>query len=225
MARIGYALRSDAAYLTWDDGKANAVSSPTLIELNEALDRAESDSARAIVLTGRPGVYCAGFDLKELGSGGDATRKLVRTGAELLIRLYECPTPIVAGCTGHALGMGALLLLAPDVRIGDPGPHKIGLNEVAISLALPTFGTELAMERLSRRHLTRAVQLAEIYDPVGAVDAGYLDRVCPSGGLEAALEAEAARLAALSGPAHGRTKQRLHAATIKRIRASLDEAV
>jgi enoyl-CoA hydratase len=221
--RIRYEDREGVARLHWDDGKANAVSSEALAELNGCVERAEKDEAKAIALIGRPGVFCAGFDLAELGRGGDATRNLVRGGAELLIRLYGLPLPVVTGCTGHALGMGALLLLASDVRLGAGGPHKIGLNEVAISLALPTFGTELATARLSRRHLTRAAQLAEIYGPDAAVDAGFLDRVCEQDALDSEAVAEATRLGELNRSAFKVTKRRLHEATIDRIRASLDD--
>lgn len=222
MSTVDYALRDGVAHLAWDDGKANAVSSAAVSHLNAALDRAEQDEATAIALIGRPGRFCAGFDLNALRAGGDGSQQLVRAGAELMLRLYEHEAPVVVGCSGHALGMGALLLLGADVRIGAPGPYKIGLNEVSISLSLPTFGTEMAAARLSRRHLTRAAQLAEVYDPPGAVDAGFLDALAPDGGLEEAVLAEATRLGAFSRRAHAETKQRLHAATAERIRASIE---
>ena len=124
--RLRYEGREGTAFLHWDDGKSNSVSSETLGELNAALDRAEQEAATAIAIVGRPGVFCAGFDLKELGAGGDTMRALVRTGAELLVRLYRFPLPVVMGCSGHALGMGALVLLSADVRFGSAGEHKIG---------------------------------------------------------------------------------------------------
>jgi len=223
MARIDYEAHDDVAQLRWDDGKANALSMETLAELNDAIDRAEKEAAKALLLIGRQGVFCAGFDLAALGVGGDGTRTLVRGGAELLIRLYGLSIPVAIACTGHSLGLGALLLLAADLRFGAPGPHKIGLNEVAISLPLPTFGVELATARLSRRHLTRSTQLAEIYDPEGAVDAGFLDRVCAEGVLHDQIAAETTRLAGLGGKAFAITKQRLREATIERIRASLED--
>ena len=219
--RIRYEDRDGVAHLLWDDGKANAVSSAALDDLNALIDRAEQE-AQAIALLGRPGVFCAGFDLGELGAGGEATRNLVRRGAELLIRFYGLPIPVLIGCTGHALGMGAVLLLSADIRFGSQGPHKLALNEVAISLALPTFCTELGAARLSRRHLTRAAQLAETYTPDGAVDAGFLDRVCSAATLDDELTREAARIGKFNRSAFSVTKQRLHRATIERIRASLD---
>ena len=73
--------------------------------------------------------------------------------------------------------MGAILLLAADTRIGAEGPFKIGMPEVAIGMPLPRFAVELAHDRLSRRWFTAASAHAEVFDPVGAVDAGYLDRI------------------------------------------------
>ena len=73
----------------------------------------------------------------------------------MLARFAESPLPVVAGCTGHALAMGALLLLGADLRLGAAGDFKIGLNETAIGMVLPDFAIQLVEERLSRRHRLR----------------------------------------------------------------------
>jgi enoyl-CoA hydratase len=216
-------LQGDVAVLRFDDGKANAISPTSLAALNAGLDRAEKE-AKSVVLAGRPGRFSAGFDLSVM-RGGDAAAvgQMVRGGAELACRLYEFPRPVVIACTGHALAMGAVLLLSADSRIGTAGDFKIGLNEVAIGMTLPMFAIELANDRLSRRHLQRAVNLAELYGPDGAVDAGYLDRcVQPDQLIEAAV-AEASALGELSGRAHHGTKRNLRGATLERIRATLDD--
>ncbi len=210
------------AVLHFDDGKANAVSMEALTALNAALDRAEKE-AQAAVLVGRPGRFSAGFDLRTMGGDPEPMRALVGGGAELLARMAECELPIVAACTGHALAMGALLLLGADHRIGADGAFKIGLNEVAIGMTLPHFAVELAGERLSRRHLVRAVAEAEIYDPIGSVDAGYLDRVVPAEQVLTEARNEAARLAELPGRAFASTKRRLRGPTVERIRAAMKD--
>ncbi|MCP5055870.1 MAG: crotonase/enoyl-CoA hydratase family protein [bacterium] len=180
---LRYELSEEVAILRFDDGKANAISPTALDALNAGLDRAEKE-ARVVALIGRPGRFSAGFDLSVMRQGPEAAQSLVGGGAELLARMVESPLPIVAGCSGHALAMGALMLLAADQRIGSEGEFKLGLNEVAIGMTLPQFGVELAEERLSRRHLQRSVAQAEIYDPAGATDAGYLDRLVPAEQLE-----------------------------------------
>jgi enoyl-CoA hydratase len=145
----------------------------------------------------------------------------VTAGAELLLQIVESKLPVVAACSGHALAMGALLLLAADARVGASGAFRIGLNEVAIGLPLPLFAVELARERLSRRALGRATTLAELCDPEGAVATGFLDRVVAPERLEAEALALAESLAALPAAAYRVTKQKLRGPLVERIRTTL----
>jgi enoyl-CoA hydratase len=219
---VRYELADGVATVCMDDGKVNALSPALVAALGAAVARAEGE-ARALVLAGRPGRFSGGFDLAVMGESPEAAGALVTAGAELALRLYGCPCPVVAACTGHAIAMGAVLLLAADVRLGAEGDFKIGLNEVAIRLTLPAFATELARDRLSRRHLTRATLLAELYPPAAAVDAGYLDRLAPLDAVVAEARAEARRLAELAPQAFAGTRRRLRGETIARVRATLAE--
>lgn len=218
---VGYELAGEVAVVRIDDGKANAVSPALIAALGAALDRAERE-ARAVLLAGRPQRFSGGFDLGIMRQGGDATLALTAAGAELALRIYGFPHPVVIACTGHAIAMGAVLLLAGDSRIGADGDFKIGLNETANGMTLPVFAVELARARLTPRALTRATLLAEIFAPADAAAVGFLDRVvAPEKVLETAL-AEATRLAsAINTVALARSKQRLRAATIAHIRRTL----
>jgi enoyl-CoA hydratase len=219
---VRYSPLGSVARLHFDDGKANVISPASLAALNAALDRAEKE-AGAVLLLGRTGRFCAGFDLNTIQESADAARRLVAGGAQLAARFAASPLPIVVGCGGHALAMGALLLLGADVRVGAAGDFKLGLNEVAIRMTLPAFALELANERLSKRHLLRATTLAEVYAPADACDAGYLDRVVSAEQLEAEALAEAARLAELPRRAFAETKRGLRFAMVERIRAGLEK--
>src|SRR5580700_3951192 len=112
-----YQLEGTTALIQMDDGKANALSDVMIAEVGAALARAEKE-ASAVVLSGRPDRFCAGFDLKVMMSSPEAAKALLRAGADLLMNLYGSPIPVVAACTGHALAGGALVLLTADVRIG-----------------------------------------------------------------------------------------------------------
>jgi enoyl-CoA hydratase len=221
---VRYELTDRVAVITLDDGKANAVSPRVITALNAHLDRAEGEAA-AVLLCGRPGRFSAGFDLTVMTGGLDDMRDLVTTGGELLLRIYAFPRPVVAACTGHALALGALLLLASDRRVGARGDYKIGLNEVAIQLPLPIFGMELARDRLSKRHFTQATSQARIYDPETAMDAGYLDATEDADKLPAAALQLARGLSALPHPAFRETKRRERGATIDYIRRTLRDDV
>ncbi|MCB1680164.1 MAG: crotonase/enoyl-CoA hydratase family protein [Halioglobus sp.] len=192
-----------------DDGKANALGFDMLEQLTAALDEAER-SAKVLVVCGRPGKFSAGFDLGVMSKGGEGMHSLLSSGARLAQRLLNFPAPVVLAVSGHALAMGALLLLSADYRIGVHGTYKIGLNEVAIGLAMPWFGVELARARLANRHLTAAVDLAHIYDAPGAVEAGYLDEAVSEEDLLSQAFAMAEQLSALDMEAYKLTKSRVH---------------
>jgi enoyl-CoA hydratase len=217
---VRYDARDAIALITLDDGKANAVSPALVDALNAALDRAERE-AQAVVVSGRPGRFSAGFDLAVMTGGMDAMRALVQAGAEVALRMYGFPRPLVMACTGHALAAGAVFLCSADLRIGAAGPFKIGLNEVAIRLPLPVFAMELARARLTPRWFTRSVTQAHIFDPAGACEAGYLDEVVAADAvLDTALQ-RAGQLAALPDPAFRLTKDRERGAAIAAIRDGL----
>lgn len=222
--RLHYELRGNVAVLRMDDGKVNALGHETIGALHAALDRAKSD-AGAVLLTGREGRLSGGFDLAVMSGGPRSANDLVLAGANLLLRIYEFPRPVVVACNGHALAAGAILLLVADLRIGCTGNFKIGLNEVAIQLTLPAFAMELARDRLSKRHFTKAVSQAYIFDPEAAVDAGFLDLVTPPDALFETALGEATRLAALPHPAFRNTKDRERQATVRLIREVLEDDV
>jgi enoyl-CoA hydratase/carnithine racemase len=211
-------IEDGVAVLRFDDGKANVLSHAAIDAFEAALDRA-TEEAGAVCIVGREGRLCAGFDLAVMTGEPDGMRQLVSRGAELLMRIYLHPQPVVVAVTGHALAAGALLALACDVRIGAAVPAKIGLNETSIGMPLPQFAAELARDRLTPAAFTRATLAAEIYDPAGAVDVGYLDRVVPADEVEVAAIAEANRLSAYRAGAYARTKEVLRRATVDRVRA------
>ena len=222
-AQVSLEFSGGVAVLSLDDGKANAIGPALLGALGAALDQAE-EAGQAVLLTGRPGRLSAGFDLGVLRDGGpEAARDLVMGGARLALRLGRFPAPVVIACTGHALAMGAVLLMAADTRIGAQGDFKIGFNEVAIGMTTPLFLLELARERISKRHFTRATVQAEIYEPAAAVDAGFLDRVVAPDRLFDEALAEAARLAKLPRAAYVQTRARARGAALDAIESGLED--
>jgi len=222
MPVVHYEQQGAVAHLQMDDGKANALSEAMVAELRDALTRAEKE-ASAVVLSGRPDRFCAGFDLKVMMSSREAAQKLLRTGADLLMRIYGSPLPIVVACTGHALAAGALVLLTADVRIGAAGAFRIGLNEVAIGMPVPVLAMELARDRIATTELGRATLRAQIYAPEEAARVGYLDEVLAPADLAVRAREEAARLGGLSPMAFRATKKRLRRKTIDHIVTTLDE--
>src|SRR5262245_10448309 len=125
---VGYQLADSVATIAMDDGKVNVLSQRMIDEISTALDQVID--AAVVVLAGRPDVFSAGFDLPVLRAGGPAATGMMRAGFELAERLLSYPRPVVIACTGHAVAMGALLLLSGDYRVGAAGPYKVTTNEV-----------------------------------------------------------------------------------------------
>lgn len=214
-------FHDDIALIRMDDGKANAFNFAMIDAVNAALDSAET-KAKAIVLSGRAGRFSGGFDLVAFASlGMDGVYKLLDAGAELVHRLYGHPLPIVGACTGHAIAMGTFVLHACDTRVGAAGDYKIGANEAVTGMTLPVFAVALSRDRLSPRHVTRALLQGHIYDPVGALEAGYLDQIAAPDAVEASAIGIAKQLAQLPGGAYAANKAALRKATLERIKASL----
>ena len=105
----------DVAVIEFDDGKANALGHDAIEAILGAFD--EVEDAGAVVLTGRPERFSAGFDLKVMAAGPDIARGLLRRGVDLFLRMYLYPRPVVAACTGHALAAGAILLMLSLIHI------------------------------------------------------------------------------------------------------------
>lgn len=211
------------ALLTLHDGKANVFSHALIDQFHAALDRVEADDAvNAVVITGRGKCFSGGFDLTVMNNGAEAVRALVGAGAQLAIRLYEFPKPVVIACNGHAMAMGAILLFTADWRTGNNGSFRIGMNETAIGMTMPEFGAELARDRLSPRYFTRAVAGAEIYPPDEAVEAGFLDEAVDELSVLDLACVQAERLAKLHPRAFAATRRRTRGPTLARIRAGLE---
>ena len=164
-----YDLHNNIAIVSMDDGKANVVGHNFLDSVNSALDRAEKDSAGTVILRGREGMFSAGFDLGEFKKGPAAGMAMVTKGMQLLIRLYGFPLPLVAACTGHAIAMGAFILMACDTRIGTRGNYKVTLPETAIGMELPAMLLELTASRIAPQYMTRVAIQSEVFDPDQAV--------------------------------------------------------
>jgi enoyl-CoA hydratase len=204
---VKYLCEDSIATLVMDDGKVNVLSPQMLTELGSALDKAEAE-AGVVVLTGREGRFSGGFDLAILQGGGRAAISMLDAGFGLAERLLRFPKPVIAACNGHAIAMAAFLLNSVDYRLGAAGAYRITANEVTLGLTMPRAAVEICRQRLTPAHFHRAMSLAEIYSPAGAVEAGFLDEVVEPGELGAAARARALQMLTLDPAAHVATKLR-----------------
>lgn len=212
---VGVELADGVMLACIDDGKANALNLEMIAELRSVLEAAIVEQV-PLVITGREGYFSAGFDLKIMRSGDrDRISELAGQGSLLFREILAAPIPVVAACGGHALAAGALLLLAADYRIGQPGRYTIGLNETRIGIALPQFAIDIARFRLSTTRLVAATLFASVLSPEEARDFGYLDRIEPDARREA--HALAADVASVGLAAFATSKRRMNAEIVRQL--------
>lgn len=174
----------------------NAVDGPTATELADAFREFESDDgARAAVLWGEGGTFCAGADLKAIGTergnrvapDGDGPMGPTR------MRLSK---PVIAAVAGYAVAGGLELALWCDLRVAE--------EDAVFGVFCRRWGVPLidgGTVRLPRLiGASRAMDLVLTGRPVPAAEAldiGLVHRLVPAGTARAAAERLAAELARL----------------------------
>ncbi len=214
-------ITDDIATITLDDGKANAIDWDWMAAFMMLLDQAESE-AKALVITGRKGVFSGGFNLKKLPRASkEELSQLLDDASEMLCRIYESKLPIIAACSGHAIAMGSFFLCACDTRIGIKGDYKFGANETLNNMNLPVFAVELPRDRLNPHYMTRSLIQSEIYGVEDAIKAGYLDMAVEENKLMKTANGLAQKLAQLPARAYGANKKFVRGRTLKYIRDAI----
>ncbi len=214
------------AVLSMDDGKANTVLVGEFDGLSKALAELKASDATAVVLTGRPGYFSAGLNLKVMPTLPPIDlQKLITRFGEVVVELFVFPKPVVAAVSGHALGAGAIFGLCSDVRLFADGPFKYGLNEVPGGLFVPTFGIISARSCVPSQHLTQLVLHGRVFSPAEAITLGVAESLHAPKALLPAAIARAAQLAELAGEGYAYTKQLLRGAMAEEARIGLPKEV
>jgi 3-hydroxyacyl-CoA dehydrogenase/enoyl-CoA hydratase/3-hydroxybutyryl-CoA epimerase/3-hydroxyacyl-CoA dehydrogenase/enoyl-CoA hydratase/3-hydroxybutyryl-CoA epimerase/enoyl-CoA isomerase len=181
-------LDGSIGLVTFDspNSRANTLGQATLAEL-EGLTRlltSRTDLRGLILRSGKPGMFIAGADLRELGSAGAAPnqiKSIVRRGLDIIAAIESLPFPTVAAVDGSCMGGGLELALGFDYRLaGDNAKTEFGFPEVKVGL-FPGWGGTQRLSRLLGPNLaaelicsgeavkgTRARELGIVFDVVPA---------------------------------------------------------
>lgn len=154
---------------------ANALEPAFLREIGAALQAARDDG-RAVVLTARGPIFCAGLDLGVLLElGRDGMQELLDELYGCLLALYTHPAPVVAAINGHAIAGGALLTAACDRRYMAQGEGRWGLPESQLGLPVPAWCIELLRYAFPRPLVERLVYGGSSYPAFKALDMRVID--------------------------------------------------
>ncbi|KAF6041613.1 echA5 [Bugula neritina] len=164
--------------------KRNAVDPETAKYLHEAMQDFEADeNTSAAVLYGKDGVFCAGFDLSALASGG-YQESLVSTVDDVQGPMgptrFLCSKPVIAAIEGYAVAGGLELALWCDLRVMDE-TAILGVFCRRFGVPLVDGGTVRLPKLIG---LSRALDLILTGREVRAKEAleiGLVNRVCDTG--------------------------------------------
>jgi enoyl-CoA hydratase/carnithine racemase len=220
---VNYELDESVATIALDDGKVNVLGPTMQAAINEALDRAEKDDAKAVVLAGNQRVFSGGFDLSVFQSGdAQAALAMLAGGFELSIRCLTFPKPVIMAATGPAIAMGSFLLLSGDHRIGAP-KSRCQAIEVAIGMTIPISAIEIMRMRLTPAAFARGTSMASTFVGDEAIAAGWLDEIVDADKVLARAQEVAVEAAAtLHAGAHLATKLKARESALTAIRAGID---
>jgi len=166
---LTYAVEDGVATITLNrPERLNAFNTRMMQEMIAAFDETDADDAvRSVIVTGAGRAFCAGADLSAGAEtfnyearGGDAMAARTRNGAQrdggglLTLRIFESLKPVIAAVNGAAVGVGATMQLAMDIRLASTEARygfvfaRRGLNpEAASSWFLPHLvGVQTALE-------------------------------------------------------------------------------
>ena len=197
-----FEIQDEVAHLTLNRPEtANALYLPTAHALLSALDHAEQEGARVVLLTRAGPRFCAGGDVTTFLAAEDPAAyvaELATTAGAAIRRLVDLPIPVIAAVSGAVAGAGIGLVCAADVVVAHPGTRfalayaEIGLTpDCEVSRLLPqVIGLRPALAlALTRQVLTAdsaaALGLVTELDPEPDARGAELARTIAEGPAEA----------------------------------------
>ena len=196
------------------EARLNALTFEVYRELAETFEQLDLvDEVRAIVITGRGRGFCAGGDQDDiikqlLGRDTPALLAFTRATGRLIKAMRACRRPIVAAINGVAVGAGAVIACASDLRIAAAGV-KFGFIFPQVGLCGADMGVTYLLPRIvGLGHASELLLFGDKIDAQRALEIGLVNRVVADAAAAVALGQEwAARLAAGPAFAHAMTKQ------------------
>lgn len=190
-------------------GKASALD----IELCESLrieleSVAESDEARAVILTGTGSIFSAGVDLpRMINSGEDYVERFIIALDAVLRALFLFPRPLVAAINGHAIAGGAIMAFACDYRLMSGG--RIGVPELLVGVPFPPLALEIVRFAIPKQHLQSMIYFGKTIEADAAHAAGVVDEVVATENVLPRAKAIAEQFASIPAEAFALTKRQL----------------
>jgi enoyl-CoA hydratase/carnithine racemase len=165
----------------------NALSPDLLQFLADEVRRSPKQGARALVLSGREGMFSAGLDVPVLIElEREDLGRALEAFFDAIEALASSEVPVAAAITGHSPAGGAVLSLCCDRRLMAEGEFNIGLSEVRLGIPVPRIVADLATRAVGRSAGEALCVSGELLLPEKALEVGFVDQLAPVGDVVAA---------------------------------------
>jgi len=185
-------IKDGIGVITFDQpgSRANTLGQAVLAEFEMVLEQIEqrSDLRGVMLQSGKPGMFIAGADLKEMGSAENdpaQTRKIVERGLGIIARFEALPYPTAAAIDGACMGGGLEVALGFDYRLAGSHPKTdVGFPEVKIGLYPGWGGTQRLTRLIGPALAVELICTGESVPAKKARDLGIVFDVVPSDRLQ-----------------------------------------
>jgi isohexenylglutaconyl-CoA hydratase len=228
------ALRDGVLHVTLNrPDRRNALSPKMVAELIDVFSNVANDDAlRAVVLRGAGGTFCAGADIKEMGSAraaqddADPTKAIARSNrrfGELVMAVQGVPAPVIAVVEGSVMGGGIGIVCASDIALA-LRDARFGLPETGLGV-IPAQIAPFVVQRIGLTQARRLMLTGARFDGTEALRIGLVHEVhADVTALDVSLEATLTQIRRCAPRANAATKRLVFGTLGRDLPSVLDEA-
>jgi len=159
----------------------NALNLELVEGLISELQNQAKNGAKAIVISGKEGLFSGGLDVPELLQQSRNTMRVFWGRFFAMTQsLVTSPVPVIAAITGHSPAGGAVIAIHCDYRVAAAGDFRIGLNEVQVGLAVPPQVLKALEFLVGSRQAALLATTGRMVPPEDALALGLVDEVVAS---------------------------------------------
>lgn len=214
---VRYELNESVATITFNRPEAlNALSLQLTKDLKSSIEKAISDNARAVVLTGEGRAFCSGGDLREMQTMWQKEGRIeafleepLKALHDVILLIRETPIPFVAAVQGICAGAGTNFALACDLVFA---AETASFSEafVKIGLSPDCGGTFFLPRAVGEKIAAELMMTGDTVTAEKALQLGMINRVVPAESLVEEAAKMAKKLALAPTASIGRIKQMLN---------------
>ena len=215
----------DCVRIRLANGVQNLLTTDVIGALSAALSAAARD-ARGVLLCGGDKFFSNGVDLDwALARSAAEMREMFMALGDCILRVMECPVPVVGAVRGHAIGGAFALFIACDYRFGARGRVLLGKPEILLGVPNPYYGDQLLRFVAGDFVASDLIYSGRLVTAEAACDLNIVHGVDEPDGIEAVAWERLRTLCELAPDAFAESKSMRNADFIADVRAQLSARV